>query len=147
LCLYDYALDPRHRQVCIISFLVSFQVHYFALGFHQQHHRAVAIPVYPDPGVLGANATCNTPHNVNMPNEYIDDIAHILTSIESLSKPALVTLAKDHNISGPYNLSSDSLPDSIISTTGACALSGSEVCIRLARTFNSGVHNEENEQI
>jgi hypothetical protein len=30
-------------------------------------------------------------------------------------------------------------------TTGACALSSSEVCINLARTFHSGAHSEENE--
>ena len=72
-----------------------------------------------------------------------------LTSIESLSKPTsvLVTLAKDHNISDLYNLSSHSLRDIISThlTTGACALSSSEVCIKLFRTFHSGAHSEETE--
>lgn len=53
--------------------------------------------------------------HLDRPSEYIDDMAHLLTSIESLSKPALFTLAKDHNLSGPYNLSGDSL-QIIIST-------------------------------
>jgi hypothetical protein len=137
--LLDFALDPHHR-VCILSFLMSFQVHYLALGFHQQHAGAVDVPLYPDPGVLGADATSDSLHT-------IDNMAHLLTSIESLSKPALVTLAKDHNILGPYNLSSDSLRDIISThlTTGACALSSSEVCIKLARTFHSGAHSEESE--
>ena len=75
-----------------------FQVDYLAPGFCQQHQRAAAVPLYPDPGVLGADATSNTPHTiVDIPNQYIDDMAHLLTSIESLSKPALVTLANDHN--------------------------------------------------
>jgi hypothetical protein len=69
---------------------VSFRVDYLAPGSRQHHQHAGAVPLYPDPGVLGADATSNTLH---MPNEYIDDMAHLLTSIESLSKPALVALA------------------------------------------------------
>jgi hypothetical protein len=51
-----------------------------------------------------------------------------------------------HNITGPYS-SSDSLREFISThlTTGACALSKSEVCIKLARTFHSGSHSEESE--
>jgi len=84
--LLDYALDPPYHQVCILSFLVSFRADYLTLGFRQQHQRAAAIPLFPDPGILGADATSNTPHTiVDMPNEYIDDMVHLLTSIESLS--------------------------------------------------------------
>jgi hypothetical protein len=39
---------------------MSSRVHYLALGFHQQHQRAVAVALYSDPGVLGADATSNT---------------------------------------------------------------------------------------
>ena len=108
----DYVLDPPHHQVCIFSSLLSFRDDYPALGFCRQHQpgAAVDVPLYLDPGVLGSDATSNTPHTiVDTPNEYIDDMTHLLTSIESLSKPALVSLAKDHNISGPYNSSSDGL--------------------------------------
>ena len=129
---------------------MPFWVDYLAPGSRQQRQHADAVPLYTDPGVLGADATSNTPVTLHaMPNERVDDIAHLLTSIEGLSKPALVTLAKDHDISGPspYNLSSSSLRDFVSThlTTGACALSSSEACIKLVRTFQSGVHSEESE--
>ena len=55
------------------------------------------MPLHSDSGVLGAGATSDTPHTiVDIPNGYI---VHLLSLIESLSKPALVTLAKDPNIS------------------------------------------------
>jgi hypothetical protein len=73
------ALDPHHARY-VIS-LLSFQADYLALGFHQQHecHSAAAVPLNPDSGVLGSDATSSTLHNItDTSNDDIVCVAFII---------------------------------------------------------------------
>ena len=102
--LLDYPLDTPHHRVCIPSFLVFFRVDYLALGFHQQHQRAVRPPLF--------GPWCTSESSALMPHLILDILLliwHIYSLLSRVFLNLRWSLVKDHNISGPYNLSSYSL--------------------------------------